>query len=123
MSIPNFCGGLLEETKMAQPPGDLPLFTWASTHTHKTDPETSTQAAIKVEATAKGDALKILEVFKRFGLLTADEAAEKLGWQDVYKARRRCSDLKNKGLIVDSGERRPSSNGNPSVVWRVVEAF
>lgn len=50
--------------------------------------------------------------------LTADELAETLGC-DRYTAQPRTSELKRKGLIVDSGLRRMNATGKRAIVWVV----
>lgn len=50
-----------------------------------------------------------------FGL-TADEAAEVLG-MDRWSIQPRVSELKKKGLILDSGLRRFNSTGKRAIVW------
>ena len=48
--------------------------------------------------------------------LTADELAERLE-KDRYSIQPRTSELKRKGLIRDSGQRRPNSSGKLAIVW------
>lgn len=48
--------------------------------------------------------------------LTADELAEQLG-VDRLSIRPRASELRRKGLICDSGRRRPNVNGKAAIVW------
>lgn len=48
--------------------------------------------------------------------LTADELAERLG-MDRWSIQPRTSELKRKGLIRDSGQRRPNSTGKRAIVW------
>lgn len=48
--------------------------------------------------------------------LTADELAERLG-MDRWSIQPRTSELKHKGLIRDSGQRRPNSTGKLAIVW------
>ena len=50
--------------------------------------------------------------------LTADELAERLG-MDRWSIQPRTSELKRKGLIRDSGQRRPNSTGKRAIVWIV----
>jgi hypothetical protein len=47
---------------------------------------------------------------------TADEAAERCG-MDRWSIQPRVSELKAKGLIKDSGLRRPNVTGRNAVVW------
>ena len=48
--------------------------------------------------------------------LTADELAAKLD-MDRYSIQPRTSELKRKGLIRDSGQRRPNASGKAAIVW------
>ncbi len=50
-----------------------------------------------------------------FGL-TADELAARLE-MDRYSIQPRTSELKRKGLIRDSGVRRPNATGKQAIVW------
>ena len=59
-----------------------------------------------------------LAAIKEAGWLghTADELAERLE-MDRYSIQPRTSELRRKGLIRDSGQRRPNSSGKLSIVW------
>ena len=48
--------------------------------------------------------------------LTADELAARLKI-DRYSIQPRTSELKRKGLIRDSGQRRPNASGKQAIVW------
>ena len=48
--------------------------------------------------------------------LTADELAARLG-MDRWSIQPRTSELKRKGLIRDSGQRRPNATGKLAIVW------
>ena len=48
--------------------------------------------------------------------LTADELAARLD-MDRWSIQPRTSELKRKGLIRDSGQRRPNSTGKLAIVW------
>ena len=48
--------------------------------------------------------------------LTADELAAQLE-MDRWSIQPRTSELKRKGLIRDSGQRRPNSTGKLAIVW------
>jgi DNA-binding transcriptional regulator LsrR (DeoR family) len=48
--------------------------------------------------------------------LTADELAARLN-MDRWSIQPRTSELKRKGLIRDSGQRRPNSTGKLAIVW------
>lgn len=48
--------------------------------------------------------------------LTADELAARLG-MDRWSIQPRTSELRRKGLIRDSGQRRPNGTGKLAIVW------
>lgn len=48
--------------------------------------------------------------------LTADELASTLG-MDRWSIQPRTSELRRKGLIRDSGQRRPNATGKMAIVW------
>lgn len=48
--------------------------------------------------------------------LTADELAARLA-MDRWSIQPRTSELKRKGLICDSGQRRPNATGKQAIVW------
>ena len=48
--------------------------------------------------------------------LTADELAAQLG-MDRWSIQPRTTELKRKGLIRDSGQRRPNATGKQAIVW------
>ncbi len=48
--------------------------------------------------------------------LTADELAARLG-MDRWSIQPRKSELRRKGLISDSGRRRPNTTGKLAIVW------
>lgn len=48
--------------------------------------------------------------------LTADELAARLG-MDRWSIQPRTSELRRKGLIRDSGQRRPNATGKLAIVW------
>ncbi|KPF76992.1 hypothetical protein IP68_03885 [Blastomonas sp. AAP25] len=48
--------------------------------------------------------------------LTADELAATLG-MDRWSIQPRTSELRRKGLILDSGRRRPNATGKMAIVW------
>ena len=50
------------------------------------------------------------------GGLTADELAARLE-KDRWSIQPRTSELRRKGLIRDSGQRRPNGSGKMAIVW------
>lgn len=69
----------------------------------------------------KGLRLLVLGAYKEYGLLTADEAAEKCGIT-VLSARPRVAELAAISYITDSGIRRKNSSGRPAIVWSLKES-
>ena len=80
--------------------------------------ETGRQAALNFidRAASLCDQVHQLVTNAREYGVTPDEAATTLG-EILGSIRPRFSQLKNKGLIVDSGRRRASRYGNPQIVW------
>jgi hypothetical protein len=63
-----------------------------------------------------------LEAIRLAGMhgCTADETAEACG-MDRWSIQPRCSELRAKGLIMDSGRRRLNASGKRAVVWVAAE--
>lgn len=66
-------------------------------------------------ATLRGKALDVLKASS----LTADEVASRLD-RNILSIRPRLSELRTKGLIRDTGERRLNRSGKSATVWRAV---
>ena len=83
------------------------------------DPSTSHLAvedAKKNAAKGRQIALQVLQEH-RAGL-TDFELATLAGWQQTSIGKRR-GELRDLGLVIDSGLRRPSPSGSKAIVWRV----
>lgn len=80
------------------------------------DGDTSRDAAKRAEPSAKILRQRILDEL-RAGPTTADEMASRLGLT-VLSVRPRFSELRNKGQIEDTGERRRNDSGCQAKVWR-----
>jgi len=80
--------------------------------------DTSMQVADKIASSAETLQEKALKAIKEAGALgrTADETAAYLN-EDKLNIRPRCSELKRKGLIADSGARRENESENNTIVW------
>lgn len=94
-----------------------------------TELSTSKDAADAIETSGRADTLRrrvllTLVVEQRLDMtpwspgLTADELAAEMG-ESVFSVRPRVAELHKQGLIERTGERRPSSNGRASHVWRL----
>ena len=88
------------------------------------DPETSRRAAERITGAAETRILRAFERsarYDRYPGWTDDEMCEWVCGPDdnppTFKSAR--SRLVDKGLLVDSGERRPSSRGVPQIVWKL----
>ena len=80
--------------------------------------DTSVAAAIALAPVLGRLQRMALEAIRDAGWLglTADELAARLG-MDRYSIQPRTSELKRKGLIRDSGQRRPNCTGKAAIVW------
>jgi predicted ArsR family transcriptional regulator len=83
---------------------------------------TSREAAEAIEA--EGRAGRLREAVKRWfadgNQGTADECAAALG-ESILAIRPRVSELRNRGFLIETGERRQSSGGRMSHVWARAE--
>jgi hypothetical protein len=84
-----------------------------------TDPETCNEArkdALSNAARGRKIALDLL--FAHSDGLTDFELAELSGWQQTSIGKRR-GELRDLGLVEDSGFRRPSPSGSRAIVWKI----
>lgn len=75
--------------------------------------DTDVDAAHDIEDSGAAETLRkqVIELMRKHPLgLTADEAAAKMD-VDILSIRPRFTELKIRGYLVDTGWRRPSSNG------------
>jgi DNA-binding transcriptional ArsR family regulator len=81
------------------------------------DPETSHQAARDAHVNAKTHRARVLAMLEAHpGGLTDFELAERLGLQQTSAGKRR-GELRDAGLVVDSGSKRPAPSGSAAIVW------
>lgn len=100
-------------------PDPEPLFAPVA---RNTDPDTSHQAAryaAKTAATHRALALRELATAGPRGLTDFDLAARTRIPQTSIGKRR--GELRDAGLVEDSGTRRPSPSGTAAIVWRVTD--
>lgn len=85
---------------------------------------TSRRAAAHVTATLGKRQQEVLTIFRRTGIggLTADEVAGCLGWH-VTTVRPRITELKQKGILEQTGEERPTPLGMMAYVYRMTEVY
>lgn len=79
---------------------------------------TSKEAAKKIEPKLSGLRADVLGYIIKQGDTgaTGTEISKALGML-LYTAKPRCSELRDGGLIVDSGRTRDNGNGSPEIVW------
>jgi predicted ArsR family transcriptional regulator len=67
---------------------------------------------------ARSREAKVLALVRASGPVgrSADEVANDFGWY-LYSSRPRLSQLKARGAIMDSGQRRPGESGRRQIVW------
>lgn len=96
---------------------------------HRNDPVTSHTAADKSQRTAPSVRERVLELLAHHGPMAAFEVCDwyafdskRLGWSHVHheSPRKRLSDLKRDGLVVETGETRINAEGSPEVVVKAV---
>lgn len=83
----------------------------------RSDPGTSWEAAESVTGIRESQA-EVLALFREHGPMTDEEArARYRGRQSVSGFRTRRSELVDRGLVRDTGERRRMTTGRRAVVW------
>lgn len=90
----------------------LPQFDF-DPHPGKTDTSAEAAEKIKPDAPTLREKVYALVALKP---LTSDEIATMMG-EDILSIRPRLSELREKGLIGDSGLRRPNIKGNRQIVY------
>jgi len=97
----------------------LNLFSYPAQAGYKA-PGTSMEAAEAIEATGKAETLrqKVLALFQSGFQGSAHEVADRLG-ENFMATSPRISELKLRGLITETGERRKNPGGRYASVWRL----
>jgi hypothetical protein len=86
----------------------------------RTDPVTSRLAAKTARGHAETNRALALEVLRSHpGGLTDFELAEITGFQQTSIGKRR-GELRDAGLVVNSGRRRRTPSGSEAIVWKAV---
>ena len=81
----------------------------------------SAHGAALRDAKRPPDRLVVLDFYRSVGTpMSADECARRLGWRDV-RARKRVSDLKRDGLLIETGALADTVDGGRQAVMRVAE--
>lgn len=81
------------------------------------DRDTSRKAAEGVSGHAKGLRARVYDAV-RAKPSTPEEVAMALD-EPLHNVRPRLSECATKGLIIDSGQRRPAQGGRMAIVWRM----
>jgi hypothetical protein len=96
------------------------LFDYAAQGFRNTDPDTSYQAALRNVSGRYTDRRKALAALSAAGEggLTDFELASRIGRQQTSAGKRR-GELRDLGLVADTGRRRPAPSGSAAIVWAV----
>ena len=89
---------------------------WLPPVAHRDDPATSHEAAESIDRGKDIDA--VLRSVTRLPNATGSEHAKALGWE-IYRVRRRLSDLHNQGKIERGNPRLAAGRTRAECVWRV----
>ncbi|WP_434315880.1 hypothetical protein [Leifsonia sp. P73] len=107
----------------------LPMFLDGdSPRVHRNDPVTSHLAADKSQRTVNSVRDRVLQLLAEQGPMAAfevcDEYAERADWPHVHHEtpRKRMSDMKRDGILVETGETRINGEGSPEAVVAIAEA-
>jgi len=92
---------------------------WMPPVSHRHDPDTSREAeeAITSSGQRASDADIVLRCVRAYPGLTGSEIAKTLGW-DLYKVRRRLSDLHNRNALEMTGRRVARHRRRAESEWR-----
>jgi len=93
-------------------------FDFERSHTKAGAPDTSFEAAEHAKRSAVTDRAKVYVCLQIFGPSTCEEVADKI-CMPLLRVRPRMSDLRNAGIVEDSGLRRKNQTGKNVVVWRI----
>lgn len=86
----------------------------------ESDPDTSHDAAARAALTANRGRKMALEVLRQnVGGLTDHELSELTGWR-LNSMNKRRGELRDAGLVVDTGRRRRTPSGSTAIVWAAV---
>jgi hypothetical protein len=97
---------------------DLFDFDFAAIGARATDPDTSHRAAAEHKALRSRDRREVLRLHCRFNGLTDFELATLMDRQQTSVGKRRC-ELRDLGLIENSGMKRSAPSGSLAIVWRI----
>lgn len=94
--------------------------TWPQAPSPRTAPETSRQAAASIQQATSQLARRVYHYLLEHGPQTCAQAE-----QDLQMTHQTCSarfnELMRKGLIQDTGQRRPTPSGRKAAVWQAIK--
>ena len=90
-------------------------------HHHRGDPATSVEAAHQACATATGRLRAVMAAHRHHPAGLTDDELQRLLPELGHTAKARRVDLRDAGLLENSGARRPTVKGSPATVWRVTD--
>lgn len=117
----------MSSTQMVQPM----IFDGDSPRVHRNDPVTAHAAADKSQRTVHSVRDRVLQLLADRGPMAAFEVCDayaeqtrRADWPKVHheSPRKRVSELRKEGYLIDSGERRTNREGSPEVVVAIAEA-
>ena len=79
--------------------------------------DTSLNAALAIQSPAENYRQAVLTELQSHGPMTADEIAERLNLS-ILTVRPRLTELRAVGKLTDTGQRRKTPSGRPSIVWK-----
>lgn len=85
----------------------------------RTDPDTSRAAALSVLPMVGSQENRVLELFAIHGPSTDDEICTRAPQWHPPTLKTCRSRLSKRGLLIDSGARRPSLRGKDQIVWKL----
>jgi len=99
-----------------------PLLDWTPPNVRTSDPDTSHRAAARAPSLRSRDrhAALVAHAWHPEGL-TDFELGDLIGRQQTSAGKRR-GELRDLGLVLDSGARRASPSGSSAIVWVITES-
>jgi len=91
---------------------------FTKTHARADDIDTSKESSARAKTIAEHHRMKIFQALAEGGPQTSDEIASQVGLL-THQVIKRVSDLRNDGVVVDTGERKPTRTGRPAAVWKL----
>jgi len=101
---------------------ETPLLDWTPPNVRMSDPDTSRKAAARAPSLRAHDRRQALAAHRAHPEgLTDFELGDLIGRQQTSAGKRR-GELRDLGLVRDSGARRASPSGSSAIVWMITEA-